>query len=161
MSVAGKWLSIAACTITVASCGGGGSGGTTSSSSISPTQYANSQRDVGYLRAVNQITAAFNKAPANPTDYETGRRELQAAIHGLSSLSVPPAFAAAHTHLLATLRAIEALTPRFERAARAHDRLAQNNLEAQNIRDQTAMNASFRDMAKTYDKCRTSKFAAC
>jgi hypothetical protein len=110
---------------------------------------------------VNQVTAAFNKAPANPTDYEAGRRELQAAIHGLSSLSVPPAFAAAHAHLLAALRAIEALTSRFERAARTGDRVAQNNLEAQNIRDQTAMNASLRAMLETYDGCKTSKFAAC
>jgi hypothetical protein len=160
MSALERFLLIVGCAIVVASCGGGGGGGATSSSSISPTQYANSQRDVGYLRAVNQITAAFNKAPANPTD-ETGRRELRAAIHGLNSLSVPPVFVAAQAHLISALRADEALAPRFERAARAGDRVAQNNLEAQNIRDQTAMNNSLREMAKTYDKCRTSKFAAC
>jgi hypothetical protein len=157
MSALERFLLIVGCAIVVASCGGGGGGGATSSSSISPTQYANSQRDVGYLRAVNQITAAFNKAPANPTDYETARRELRAAIHGLNSLSVPPVFVAAQAHLISAFRADEALAPRFERAAR----VAQNNLEAQNIRDQTAMNNSLREMAKTYDKCRTSKFAAC
>ena len=161
MSALERFLLIVGCAIVVASCGGGGGGGATSSSSISPTQYANSQRDVGYLRAVNQITAAFNKAPANPTDYETARRELRAAIHGLNSLSVPPVFVAAQAHLISAFRADEALAPRFERAARAGDRVAQNNLEAQNIRDQTAMNNSLREMAKTYDKCRTSKFAAC
>jgi hypothetical protein len=158
MSDLARLLSIVGCAMLLASCGGSGTSG---SSSISASQYANSQRDVGYLRAVNQVTAVFNKAPTNPTDYEKGRRELQAAIHGLNSLSVPPAFVAAHAHLLAALRATEALVPRFERAARASDRVAQNNLEAQNIRDQTAMNTSFRQMATTYDKCKVSKFTAC
>jgi hypothetical protein len=154
-----RLLLIAVCTLVVASCGG--VGGTTSSSSISPTQYANSQRDVGYLRAVNQATIALNKAPANPTDYKTGDRELRAAIRALGSLSVPKPFVAAQAHLVSALRAIDALGPSFERAARTGDRVAQNNLEAKNIRGQTAMNDSLREMVSTYKTCRASKFTSC
>ena len=128
---------------------------------MSATQYANSQRDVGYLRAVDQSTAAFNKPPKNPTDYQTGLRELQAAIRNLNTLSVPPAFTKAQAHLIAALSAVEGLGSRFERATRAHNKIALNNLEAKNVRDQSAMNAAFREMASVYDKCRVSKFAAC
>jgi hypothetical protein len=159
MRIAGSFALMAACALAMAGCGGTTS--STSSSSVSTTQFANSQRDVGYLRAVNQSTAAFNKPPANPTDYQTGIRELQAAIHSLNSLSVPPAFATAQGHLIAALSAIERLGSRFERAARAHDSITLNNLEAQNIRDQTAMDAALREMVGVYNKCRRSKFTAC
>lgn len=159
LAIASKVVLVAACVGTVAGCGGSSS--PTSSSSVSATQFGDSQRDVGYLRAVNQSTSAFNKPPKDPTDYKTGVRELQAAIGDLKSLSVPPAFRTAHAHLIAALTATEGLAPRFERAARAHNEIALNNLEAQNVHDQTAMNMAFREMASVYDRCRASKFAAC
>jgi hypothetical protein len=159
MLAVGKLVLVATCAVAVAGCGGSSS--STGSSSVSATQFANSQRDVGFLRAVNQSTAAFNKPPKNPTDYQTGLRELQAATHDLNSLSVPRVFATAQAHLIAALGALEGLVPHFERAARAHNDIALNNLEAQNVRDQSTMNAAFREMASVYDRCRASKFAAC
>lgn len=160
MWIAGRFVLIVACMSAVAGCGGSGGSGT-SSSSVSPAQYANSQRDVGYLRAVDQGTAAFNKPPKNPTDYQTGIRELQAATRNINSLSVPPAFKTAQARHIAALTAAEGLGPRFERAFRAHDEVALNNLEARNVRDQSAMNAAFREMLSVYNKCRAAKFAAC
>ena len=159
MWIAGRFVLIVACTSAVAGCGG--SGGGTSSSSVSPTQFSNSQRDGAYLRAVDQSTAAFKKPPKNPTDYQTGLRELQAAIRDLNSLSVPPAFKKAQARVVAALTHFEGLGPRLERAFRADNKVALNNLEAQNVRDQSAMNAAFHEMASVYDKCSASKFAAC
>jgi ABC-type glycerol-3-phosphate transport system substrate-binding protein len=159
MGGVGRLVMLGACMTALVGCGGSSSG--TGSPSVSATQYANSQRDAGYLRAVNQSTAAFNKAPKNPTDYQAGLRKLQVALRKLHSLSVPDVFATAQAHLIAALAAISQLAPRFERAARAHNEIALNNLEARNVGDQSAMNAAFREMATVYNKCRHSKFAEC
>jgi len=69
--------------VILSGCGSsGGPGG--SDVSAAPQQVDNAQRDVGYLRAVNEIMTPFSKPPTNMTDYASGARKLHVAILKLS-----------------------------------------------------------------------------
>jgi hypothetical protein len=138
-----------------------GCGSTTPASSTSPQQHGNAQRDAGYLRAVNQILAPFNKPPANPTDYATASRELQTASGRLEKLSPPAPFATSHARLLAAIQAQAALIPRLERATQAKDRIALSNLEAENLQSEAGVRGATNQIVGAYERCRRAKFANC
>ena len=150
---------IVICTVALAGCGS--TGGTTNTAKLTPQQSDNAQRDVGYVRAVNQVMAPFNKPPPNLTDYVAAGRELDTAIRGLGSLSAPPPFAFSQAHLVAALRAQSALVPRIARAARTHDLVAENNIEAQNLRAEADVRISTQEIVQAYNRCRSANFRAC
>jgi hypothetical protein len=140
---------------------GCGSTSGSSSSQPSPQQSDNVQRDVGYLRALNQITLPFSKPPANLTDYASAERELRKAISQLGTLVAPPPFAPSQAHLVAALRTQAALAPRMARATAAHNSVALNNLEAQVLTAETGVRAATKEVVDEYNGCRTTKFRAC
>lgn len=74
------------CLVGLAGCGSS----TTTSSTASPQQTDNQQRDIGYVRAVNQIMAPFSKPPPSMTDYLGATRRLKTAmLAGLSGVKQP------------------------------------------------------------------------
>ncbi|MGZ4183352.1 MAG: hypothetical protein ACXVUL_22040 [Solirubrobacteraceae bacterium] len=88
-------------TVLLLSAGCGSSATSSSGPKVSPEQYDNSQRDVAYVRAIDQIMRPFSKPPENPTDYLGATRRLRTAIGKLESLVSPPVFAASQRHLMA------------------------------------------------------------
>jgi hypothetical protein len=145
--------------VVVAGCGR--SGGSTSSASAPPQQLDNSQRDVGYVRAVQQIMAPFTKPPASQTDYAGAARKLHIAITQLGKLTPPPPFATSQARLVAGLRAQAALAPRFAGASAAHDSVTLSNLEARLLKAEQKIRASTQQMVNTYDQCRAGGFQTC
>jgi hypothetical protein len=66
-----------------------GCGGSSTTSSVSPEQSDNAQRDVGYVRAINQIMGPFSKPPASMSDYAGATLRLRTAIRQLGALMPP------------------------------------------------------------------------
>jgi hypothetical protein len=141
--------------------GGCGSSSTPSTTNPTPQQYDNSQRDVGYMRAINQIMAPFSKTPASQTDYAGAARKLRTAIRQLESLTPPSPFAPSQEHLVAGLRSQAALAPRFERAAAAHDSVALSNLETQLLSAEQLIRAATQEMVSVANVCRAGSFRSC
>ena len=139
-----------------------GCGGTTSlSSTLSPQQSDNQQRDVGYVRAINQIMAPFSKPPASLTDYAGATHKLRVAIDQLGTLKPPAQFAPSQAHLVAGLRAQAAIGPQFARAQARHDTIAASNLEAQTLTAESAIRAATQEMVNVYNACLASQFRTC
>ena len=149
---------LASVTIALSGCGSSGSSKT---SQPSPQQSDNAQRDVGYLRALNQIMAPFTKPPASLTDYASAERVVRKAIADLGLLVAPTPFAPSQAQLVAALRAQAALAPRMAHAAAARDAAALNNLEARMLTAETGVRAATREAVDAYNRCRATKFRSC
>jgi hypothetical protein len=136
-------------------------GSSTTSSSISPQASDNQQRDVGYVRAVNQIMAPFSKPPASETDYEGARRRLLLALHELRALSPPPVFTKSQMDLQAGLAAQAAIAPKFEQAYKTHNAVAASNLEQKTVAAEQTIRLATREMVNAYDGCSAGGFKRC
>lgn len=143
----------------LALCGCGGS--STTSSTASPQQADNAQRDVGYLKAMNQIMLPFTKPPASLTDYAGAARRLNKAVTQLKSLRPPAPFAPSQARLVAALREQAALSPRMARAHAAHDSLTLNKLETQLLDAEQVIRAAAQEEAAVYNRCRAGSFRTC
>jgi hypothetical protein len=145
--------------VVVAGCGS--SGGSTSSASASPQQLDNSQRDEGYVRAVQQIMAPFTKPPASQTDYAGAARKLRIVINQLGKLTPPHQFATSQARLVTGLRTQAALAPRFARASATHDSVTLSNLEARLLAAEQKIRAATQEMVNAYNHCRAGRFQTC
>jgi hypothetical protein len=138
-----------------------GCGSTTSSSSVSPQTSDNQQRDVGYVRAINQIMAPFSKPPASETDYLGALRKLQAALGQLGTLTPPPSFAKSQADLMTGLRAQAKIAPQFEHAYITHNAVAASNLEQKTLAAEQKIRAATTEMVAAYNRCQTGGFKSC
>jgi hypothetical protein len=136
-------------------------GSSTTSSSTSPQASDNQQRDVGYVRAINQIMAPFSKPPASETDYEGARRKLLLALHGLHALSPPPMFAKSQNDLQAGLAAQAGLARKFEQAYKTHNAVAASNLEQKTLIAEQTIRLATREMVNAYKGCSAGGFKMC
>jgi hypothetical protein len=143
--------------IALAGCGSSSS----STSTPSPQQLDNQQRDIGYVRAINQIMAPFSKPPANLTDYAAAERKLRQAVTQLGALKPPAPFAPSQVHLVAGLSAQAALAPQMAHATAVHDAVTLSNLEVQTVTAETEIRAATQGMVTAYNGCQSAGFRTC